>query len=70
LEAENEVRGEATIVIGGATEREAAVASAEADARLLLAHDTPARAVQELLMARHGMAKRDAYALVLRLRDR
>lgn len=70
LEAEQEVRGEATIVIGGATERAAAVGSAESDARLLLAHDTPARAIQELLMARHGLAKRDAYALVLRLRER
>ena len=70
LEAEGEIRGEATIVIAGATQRDAAVASAEADARLLLAHDTPARAVQELLMARHGLAKRDAYSLVLRLRDR
>ncbi len=70
LEAEGDVRGESTLVIGGATEREAAVAAAEADARLLLAHDAPARAVQELLIARHGMAKRDAYAMVLRLRDR
>jgi len=26
--------------------------------------------VQDLLMARHGLAKREAYALVLRLRDR
>lgn len=70
LEVEDDVRGESTLVIGGATEREAAIAAAEADARLLLAHDTPARAIQELLIARHGMAKRDAYALVLRLRDR
>ena len=70
LETEGDIRGESTLVIGGATEREAAAATAEADARLLLAHDTPARAIQELLMARHGMAKRDAYALVLRLRDR
>ena len=70
LEAEGDVRGESTLIIGGATERDAAVAAAEADARLLLAHDTPARAIQELLMARHGLAKRDAYALVLRLRDR
>ena len=70
LEAEGEVRGESTLIIGGATEREATVAAAEADARLLLAHDTPARAIQELLMARHGLARRDAYTLVLRLRDR
>jgi 16S rRNA (cytidine1402-2'-O)-methyltransferase len=70
LEAEGDVHGESTLIIGGATEREATVAAAEADARLLLAHDTPARAIQELLMARHGLARRDAYALVLRLRDR
>jgi len=70
LEAEGEVRGESTLIIGGATEREATIAAAEADARLLLAHDTPARAIQELLMARHRLARRDAYALVLRLRDR
>jgi len=43
---------------------------AEADAALLLEADAPARAVQELLMQRHGLSKRDAYALVLRLRDR
>jgi 16S rRNA (cytidine1402-2'-O)-methyltransferase len=70
LEAEGEVRGESTLVIGGAEGRTAAAADAESDARLLLANGAPARAVQELLVARHGMAKRDAYALVLRLRDR
>ena len=70
LEAEDDVRGESTLVIGGATRREVTAAAAEADARLLLAHDTPSRAVQELLMARHGLSKREAYALVLRLRDR
>ncbi|HUF06154.1 MAG TPA: 16S rRNA (cytidine(1402)-2'-O)-methyltransferase [Candidatus Binatia bacterium] len=70
LEAEEEVRGECTILIGGATEAEATTAAAEADARLLLEHATPARAIQELLVTRHGLPKRDAYALVLRLRDR
>ncbi len=70
LEAEEEVRGECTILIGGASEAEATTAAAEADARLLLEHATPARAIQELLVARHGLPKRDAYALVLRLRDR
>lgn len=70
LEAEGEVRGECTVIIGGASEPTGVTAEAEADARLLLAHATPARAVQELLMARHGVSKRDAYALVLRLRDR
>ncbi|MBA3740147.1 MAG: 16S rRNA (cytidine(1402)-2'-O)-methyltransferase, partial [Chloroflexi bacterium] len=70
LEAEGEVRGECTLIIGGATEPTGVSAEAEADARLLLDHSAPARAVQELLMARHGVSKRDAYALVLRLRDR
>jgi 16S rRNA (cytidine1402-2'-O)-methyltransferase len=72
LEAEaaesGEVRGEVTLLIGGATARQAASAEAEADARLLLEGGAPARAVQELLVQRHGMAKREAYALVLRLR--
>jgi len=70
LEAEGEVRGECTLLIGGATGRVAAAADAEADARLLLDAGAPARAVQELLVARHGLPKRDAYALVLRLQGR
>lgn len=69
LDDEGEVRGECTIVIGGAPTGASDAASAEADARLLLANDAPARAVQELLVRRHGLGKRDAYALVLRLRD-
>ncbi len=69
LEAEEEIRGEVTLVIGGSPPTPA-IEAAEADARLLLEHGTPARAVQELLQARHGLSKRDAYALVLRLRDR
>ena len=70
LEAEETVRGECTIVIGGADARVTADADAEADARLLLEGGSPARAVQDLLMARHRLSRRDAYALVLRLRDR
>ena len=70
LEVEGEVRGECTIVIGGADARATVTAEAEADARLLLDGGTPARTVQELLASRHGLSKRDAYALVLRLRDR
>jgi len=66
LEAEGEVRGECTIVIHGATQAATAGADAEADARLLLANGAPARAVQALLQSRHGLSKRDAYALVLR----
>ena len=70
LHAEGEVRGECTIVIGGADARAVTTADAEDDARLLLEGGAPARAVQELLVARHGLSKRDAYGLVLRLRDR
>ena len=70
LEAEDEVRGECTLLIGGAADRLGSRADAEADAALLLAADAPARAVQELLVRRHGLSKRDAYALVLRIRDR
>jgi 16S rRNA (cytidine1402-2'-O)-methyltransferase len=69
LEAEDEVRGECTLLIGGATEGAHARADAEADARLLLQGGAPARPVHELLIRRYGLAKRDAYALVLRLRD-
>lgn len=69
LEGEGDVRGESTLVIGGATRRDASEAEAADDARLLLDGGAPARAVQDLLVRRHGMARRDAYALVLRLRD-
>jgi len=69
LTAEGEVRGEATLVIGGSRPTPA-IEEAEADARLLLEHGAPAKAVQELVQHRHGLSKRDAYALVLRIRDR
>ena len=68
LEEESEVRGECTVLIGGETGRAAAGVGAEDDARLLLAGGAPPRAVQDLLVARHGLARRDAYAVVLRLR--
>ncbi len=70
LEAEGEVRGECTLLIGGAVRRSGVTEDAESDATLLLKADAPARAVQELLIQRHGLSKRDAYALVLRLRER
>jgi 16S rRNA (cytidine1402-2'-O)-methyltransferase len=69
LTAEHTVRGECTIVVAGADASAAATADAAADARMLLSHDTPARAIQELLVQRHGLSKREAYALVLELRD-
>ena len=70
LEVEGEVRGESTLLVGGAADRSGSAADAEVDAALLLAADAPARAVQELLVRRHGLSKRDAYAIVLRIRDR
>jgi 16S rRNA (cytidine1402-2'-O)-methyltransferase len=70
LEDEDEVRGEATLVIGGSTDIGGAGPDAEADARLLLETGAPARAVQELLTTRHGLSRRAAYALVLRLSGR
>lgn len=70
LEAEGDVRGECTLVIGGSTEQAGPTEAAEADAILLLDAEAPARAVQDLLVHRHGLSKRDAYALVLRLRGR
>ena len=70
LEAEGDVRGECTLVIGGSTEHAGPTEAAEADAILLLDAEAPARAVQDLLVQRHGLSKRDAYALVLRLRGR
>ena len=70
LESEGEVRGECTVVIGGADARAVASEAAGSDATLLLGAGAPARAVQELLVQRHGLSKREAYALVLRLRDR
>jgi 16S rRNA (cytidine1402-2'-O)-methyltransferase len=68
LESEGEVRGEATIVIGGAVAARADSEGAEVDARLLLDSGAPARAVQSLLTERRGMSRRAAYDLVLRLR--
>jgi 16S rRNA (cytidine1402-2'-O)-methyltransferase len=69
LEAEDEVRGECTLLIAGADEAARATDEAESDARLLLAAGAPARAAQELLVARHGLSKREAYGVVLRVRD-
>ncbi len=67
LDAEGDVRGETTLVIGGAAAAPDE-ADAEDDARTLLAAGAPARSVQALLVARRGMSRRAAYDLVLRLR--
>jgi 16S rRNA (cytidine1402-2'-O)-methyltransferase len=70
LEREGEVRGECTLLVRGASGRQAATSDAEADARLLLDGGAPGRVVQDLLVARHGLPKREAYAVVLRLQGR
>jgi 16S rRNA (cytidine1402-2'-O)-methyltransferase len=70
LAAEDEVRGECTIVIAGAAGQGEDQGAAEADARLLVEGGAPARIVQELLVRRHRLSRRAAYALVLRLRQR
>ena len=70
LDGEGEMRGECTILIGPGGQPVAADADAEDDARLLLRAGAPRRAVQELLAQRHGLSKRQAYALVLRLDER
>jgi 16S rRNA (cytidine1402-2'-O)-methyltransferase len=70
LASEDEVRGECTLVVAGSPGDARPTADAEADARLLLDGSAPPRAVQDLLIQRHGLSKRDAYALVLRLRER
>jgi len=69
LEGEGDVRGECTLVIGGASGPTVGGEEAEADARLLLANGASARAVQALLQARHGLSKRAAYGVVLRARE-
>jgi 16S rRNA (cytidine1402-2'-O)-methyltransferase len=69
LAAGGEVRGECTVVIAGADRAERDLAAATEDARLLLDGGAPARTVQAFLQRRHRLSKRDAYALVLGLRD-
>jgi 16S rRNA (cytidine1402-2'-O)-methyltransferase len=68
VEGEGEIRGEATLVIGGADAAAAAMAPAEEDARALTGAGTPARAIQDLLVRRHGLTRRQAYDVVLRAR--
>jgi 16S rRNA (cytidine1402-2'-O)-methyltransferase len=69
LAAEGEVRGECTFVIAGAGRGEHHPADATSDAQLLLRGGAPPRAVQDLLVARHGLSRREAYALVIGLRE-
>ena len=57
-------------MIRGASTDSAPAKDAEDDARLLLANGAPARAVQDLLVSRHRLSRREAYALVLRVSGR
>jgi 16S rRNA (cytidine1402-2'-O)-methyltransferase len=67
LRAEDEVRGEVTLLIGGSTEARTADAEATEAARLLLAEGVGQRPILALLTRRYGLRRREAYDLVLRL---
>lgn len=67
LSQEEEVRGEATVLIAGARETPDVSAGAEDAARLLLAEDVPQRAIVALMTRQYGMRRREAYDLLLRL---
>jgi 16S rRNA (cytidine1402-2'-O)-methyltransferase len=72
LSAEGEVRGEATLLITGAApdeEHEERHAAASDDALRLLEQGLETRVVVEQIIATHGMKRREAYDLVLRLRE-
>lgn len=67
LRDEDEVRGEATLLVAGADPTEASArlaAASEGAARLLLAEGADRRAVQALLTRHYGMRRRDAYRLL------
>jgi 16S rRNA (cytidine1402-2'-O)-methyltransferase len=68
LAAEDEVRGEATVIISGAgtdSGRPERVESAADDVRRLLADGLDSKAVLERVMQTHGLGRRDVYALIL-----
>jgi 16S rRNA (cytidine1402-2'-O)-methyltransferase len=73
LRSEDEVRGEVTVLIAGATAADAAsgaadrAAAAERAARLLLDSGAGQRPVLALLTGEYGMRRREAYQLLLRL---
>jgi 16S rRNA (cytidine1402-2'-O)-methyltransferase len=68
LSADDEIRGECTLVIGGAVSDAGDAAALDDDARLLLDAGAPARVAQDYLVARHGVPRRTAYAAILRQR--
>lgn len=67
LRAEDDVRGEATVLIAGAREAPDAAAGAEAAARLLFAEGVAKPAIVALLTRHYGVRRREAYNLLLRL---
>jgi len=67
LRAEDEVRGEATVLIAGARDRPTAAAGAEEAARLLLSEGVARPAIVALLTRHYGLRRREAYSLLLRL---
>jgi 16S rRNA (cytidine1402-2'-O)-methyltransferase len=65
LAAEDRVRGEATLIIGGASPDAIGpdTAAAAGDAGLLRAAGASSRTIAAFLTARHGLSRRDAYRL-------
>jgi 16S rRNA (cytidine1402-2'-O)-methyltransferase len=72
LRGEATVRGEATLVISGAVESMASAADdaadIEDDIRAMLAEGRDSKTILERAMTRHGLKRRDAYDLILRLK--
>lgn len=69
LHAEDAVRGEATVLIGGSSGSEPTDRTdVEATISAMLAEGADSRTILDLLTGEHGLKRREAYALILRHR--
>ena len=67
LEAEETVRGEATVIVGGASGDEPEDRTGvEEDIAEMLAEGADSRTILEHIMTEHGLKRREAYELILR----
>jgi 16S rRNA (cytidine1402-2'-O)-methyltransferase len=70
LTAEETIRGEATVLVGGATGDEPEDrTNVEETIATMLAEGADSRTILERLMTEHGLKRREAYELILRGRD-
>jgi 16S rRNA (cytidine1402-2'-O)-methyltransferase len=70
LSAEETVRGETTVVVGGASGDEPEDRSGiEEQIAEMLADGVDSRTILDQIMAEHGIKRREAYELILRVRD-